>query len=369
MAVYKEEKTNTWRAVYRYTDWSGERKQTQKRGFKTKREAQAWEREQLNKVGADLDMTFKSFVELYTADMKTRLKENTWATKEHIIRTKLMPYFGKLKMCNITAQQIITWQNEMLNHKDEEGKPYSPVYLKTVHNQLSAIFNHAVRYYDLRDNPCKKAGSMGKKKNREMMFWTKEQYLKFADVMMDKPLSFYAFEMLYWCGIRVGELLALTPQDTDPKKKLLKITKTYTRQGGRDIISPPTTPDSVRDVGMPDFLFREIMSYTADAGIKKNARLIPYTIDFLKYRLKTGCTKSGVKKIRIHDIRHSHVSLLIDQGFSAAAIAGRVGHRHISTTVNVYAHLFPNRQAMLAEALQAMHDGTFQKEDFTYAKA
>ena len=204
MAVYKEEKTNTWRAVYRYTDWNGERKQTQKRGFKTKREAQAWEREQLNKTSADLDMTFKSFVDLYTADMKTRLKENTWATKDHIIRTKLLPYFGRLKMCNITAQQIITWQNEMLNHKDENGKPYSPVYLKTVHNQLSAIFNHAVRYYNLRENPCKKAGSMGKKKNREMMFWTKEQYLKFAEVMMDKPLSFYAFEMLYWCGIREG---------------------------------------------------------------------------------------------------------------------------------------------------------------------
>ena len=131
MAVYKEEKTNTWRAVYRYTDWNGERKQTQKRGFKTKREAQAWEREQLNKASADLDMTFKSFVDLYTADMKTRLKENTWSTKEHIIRTKLLPYFGKLKMCKITAQQIITWQNEMMNHKDEQGKPYSPVYLKT----------------------------------------------------------------------------------------------------------------------------------------------------------------------------------------------------------------------------------------------
>ena len=92
-------------------------------------------------------MTFRSFVDLYTADMKTRLKENTWATKDHIVRTKLLPYFGRLKMCNITAQQIITWQNEMLNHKDENGKPYSPVYLKTVHNQLSAIFNHAVRYY------------------------------------------------------------------------------------------------------------------------------------------------------------------------------------------------------------------------------
>ena len=144
--------------IYHYTDWTGERKQSQKRGFKTKREALAWEREQLNKATANLDMTFASFVEQYTADMKTRIKENTWATKEHIIRTKLLPYFGKLKMCNITAQQIITWQNEMLDHKDENGKKYSPAYLRSVNNQLSAIFNHAVRYYDLRENPCKKAG-------------------------------------------------------------------------------------------------------------------------------------------------------------------------------------------------------------------
>ena len=72
MAVYKEEKTGTWRVIYRYTDWTGEKKQTQKRGFQTKREAQTWEREQLNKARADLDMTFKSFVEQYTADMQQR---------------------------------------------------------------------------------------------------------------------------------------------------------------------------------------------------------------------------------------------------------------------------------------------------------
>ena len=227
MAVYKEDKTGTWRVIYRYTDWNGERKQTQKRGFKTRHEAQAWEHEQLNKKNADLDMKFKSFVELYTADVKTRLKENTWATKEHIIRTKLEPYFGKLKMCAITPQQIITWQNELINYRDEQGKAYSPVYLKTVNNQLSAIFNHAVKYYNLRENPCKKAGSMGKKKNREMQFWTKEEYLKFAGAMMDKPLSYYAFEMLYWCGLREGELLALTPSDFDFEKRTVSITKSY----------------------------------------------------------------------------------------------------------------------------------------------
>ena len=351
MAVYKEEKTNTWRVIYRYTDWTGERKQSQKRGFKTKREALAWEREQLNKATADLDMTFASFVEQYTADMKTRIKENTWATKDHIIRTKLLPYFGKLKMCNITAQQIITWQNEMLDHKDEHGEKYSPVYLRSVNSQLSAIFNHAVRYYNLRENPCKKAGSMGKKKNREMLFWTKEEYLKFAEVMMDKPLSFYAFEMLYWCGIREGELLALTPADFDFEKCTVSITKSYQRLNGQDLITTPKTEKSNRIIKMPQFLADEMQDYLKQLyGIKPNDRMFTVTKSYLHREMDRGAKEAGVKRIRIHDIRHSAVSLLIDMGFSATAIADRVGHESIDITYN-YAHLFPSKQTEMAEKL------------------
>ena len=351
MAVYKEEKTNTWRVIYRYTDWTGEKKQTQKRGFKTKREAQAWERELLHKVSADLDMTFESFFEQYTADMQTRIKENTWATKEHIIRTKLIPYFGKLKMSNITAQQIITWQNELMNYKDENGKPISPVYLKTINNQLSALFNHAVKYYNLRENPCKKAGSRGKKKNREMLFWTKEEYLKFAEVMMDKPLSYYAFEMLYWCGIREGELLALTPADFDFDKNTVSINKSYQRLNGQDLITTPKTEKSNRIIKMPQFLADEMKDYLKmlyDVG--ENERMFAITKSYLHREMGRGSKEAGEKRIRIHDIRHSHVSHLIDMGFSAIAIADRVGHESIDITYN-YAHLFPSKQTEMADKL------------------
>ncbi len=351
MAVYKEDKTGTWRVIYRYTDWNGERKQTQKRGFKTRREAQAWEHEQLNKKNADLDMKFKSFVELYTADVKTRLKENTWATKEHIIRTKLEPYFGKLKMCAITPQQIITWQNELINYRDEQGKAYSPVYLKTVNNQLSAIFNHAVKYYNLRENPCKKAGSMGKKKNREMQFWTKEEYLKFAGAMMDKPLSYYAFEMLYWCGLREGELLALTPSDFDFEKRTVSITKSYQRLNGQDLITTPKTEKSNRVITMPKFLSDEIQDYLKMLyDIEPDARMFTVTKSYLYREMERGAKEAGVKRIRVHDLRHSHVSLLIDMGFSATAIADRVGHESIDITYN-YAHLFPSKQTEMADRL------------------
>ncbi len=351
MAVYKEEKTNTWRVIYRYTDWNGERKQSQKRGFKTKREAQAWEREQLNKMGSDLDMTFKSFVEHYTEDMRVRIKENTWATKEHIIESKLMPYFGKLKMCNITAQQIISWQNEMMNYKDENGKGYSPVYLKTIHNQLSAIFNHAAKYYNLKENPCVKAGSMGKKKNREMLFWTKEEYMKFSEAVMDKPISFYAFEVLYWTGIREGELLALTPADFDFEKYTMTINKSFQHLNGRDLITTPKTEKSNRVIRIPKFLAEEMQEYLKSLyNIQPQDRMFPITKSYLYREMQRGSKESGVKRIRIHDIRHSHVSHLIDLGFSPTAIADRVGHESIDITLN-YAHLFPSKQAEMADKL------------------
>ena len=351
MAVYKEKQSNTWRVIYRYTDWTGERKQTQKRGFKTKREAQAWEHEQLNKVSSDLDMTFESFVSRYAEDTKTRLKENTWASKEHIIRTKLLPYFGKLKMNNITAHQIITWQNELMKHANKSGEKYSPVYLRSIHSQLSAIFNHAAKYYGLRENPCKKAGCMGKKKNREMQFWTKEEYLKFAEVMMDKPLSFYAFEMLYWCGIREGELLALTPADFDFEKRTVSITKSYQRLNGQDLITTPKTEKSNRVIQMPQFLVDEIQDYLKQLyDIQSNNRMFTVTKSYLHHEMDRGAKEANIKRIRIHDLRHSHVSLLIDMGFSATAIADRVGHESIDITYN-YAHLFPSRQLEMANKL------------------
>lgn len=337
--------------MVRYQDWTGERKQKCKRGFGTKREAQEWERSFQMQTSGDLDMSFEAFTELYTKDVKPRLKENTWLTKENIIQKKILPYFGKRKISEITTKDVIAWQNELLAYRDEKRKSYSATYLKTLHNQLSAIFNHAVRYYNLRDNPCKKAGSMGKKKNREMMFWTKEQYLKFAEVMMDKPLSFYAFEMLYWCGIREGELLALTPADFDFEKRTVTINKSYQRLNGQDLITTPKTEKSNRVITMPQFLAEEIQDYLKMLyGIGADDRMFTVTKSYLHREMDRGSKEAGVPRIRIHDIRHSAVSLLIDMGFSATAIADRVGHESIDITYN-YAHLFPSKQTEMADKL------------------
>ena len=159
------------------------------------------------------------------------------------------------------------------------------------------------------------------------------------------------FEMLYWCGVREGELLALDPEDLDFDKKEASITKTYHRVKGEDIITDPKTPDSKRKVLMPNFLCEEMKQYMAmQYEMGSGDRLFPVSKSYLYRVMNKGCELAGVPRIRIHDLRHSHVSLLIDMGFSAVSIAKRVGHKSIDITYR-YAHMFPNVQAQMADQL------------------
>ena len=352
MPVFKNESNGTWYVMARYVNWKGERKQKCKRGFSTKKEAQEWERMFQLQNSSDMDMSFEAFTELYIRDMKSRLKENTWLTKEHIIRTKILPYFGNRKIAEIEAKDIIAWQNELMAYRDEKGKPYSADYLKTIHAQLTAIFNHAVNFYNLPYNPARWAGTMGNEVPKEMDFWTKEEYLKFSEAMMDKPRSYYAFEMLYWCGIRSGELLALTPADFDFQKQTVTISKTFHRSKGSDIITSPKTKKSNRTIKMPPFLCEEMQEYIKMLyDIQPNERLFTVTKSYLNHEMERGAKQAGVKKIRVHDIRHSAVSLLIDMGFSVLAIGDRMGHEAEKITYR-YAHLFPTVQTEMAEKLE-----------------
>ena len=324
MSVYKDEKTGKWYALAWYHDWKGEGRQKCKRGFETKKEAQEWERTFLQQNAADMDMTFAAFCELYERDRRPRLKESTWQTKENIIKNKLIPAFGKRIISEIDTKDIIAWQNELLAYRDEQKKPYSNTYLKVIHNQMVPILNHAVRHYGLKSNPASKVGYIGSKESEEMQFWTKEEYEKFSVAMMDKPMSFYAFEMLYWCGIREGELLALTPADFNFDKKTVRINKTYQRIHGQDLITTPKTKKSVRTVEMPEFLCDEMQDYLKSLyKVQKNDRIFPITKSYLHHEMDRGAAETGVKRIRIHDIRHSHISLLIDTSPKRLTTLGR----------------------------------------------
>lgn len=356
MPAYKDEKTGTWFVKFYVKDWTGKNKQVKKRGFATKREALEYERSYKVRQESNLDMTFEDFFKLYSEDMELRLKRNTWLTKEHIIRTKILPYFRLLKMNEITAADVIKWQNELIAYKDENGVGYSMTYRKTMHNQLSCIFNHACKFYNLRNNPARQAGCMGREESKEMLFWTTEEYKRFSEAIIDKPMSYYAFEMLYWTGMRLGECLALTMADFDFSKNTVRICKSYQRLEGKDVITTPKTKKSVRTIKMPKFLAEEMKVYFEMLyGYKETDRIFQVTKSYLHHEMERGSKIAGVKKIRIHDLRHSHVSHLIELGFSAVAIADRVGHESIDITYR-YAHLFPSTQIEMADKLDIEND-------------
>lgn len=332
MKAEKDKKTGKWLIQYRYTDWQGKRRKSTKRGFATKREAEEWLRNFLITQKADFDMKFEDFWKIYCADMETRLREHTMRTKKYIVELKILPYFGNKRVNDITAADIRQWQNELIK------MGYSPTYLKTINNQLSAIFNYAVRYYDLKSNPCAKAGSMGKSKAEEMDFWTGEEFRKFIDSVMNKRLSYMAFMILYWTGMRLGELLALNPKDVDLEKRTISITKSYQRLGKKDVITPPKTSKSKRVITIPEFLAADIKDYMDSLyDLQEDDRLFPITKYYLEHEMQRGIKESGVKRIRVHDLRHSHASMLIELGFSPLEIANRLGHEKVETTLNTYA--------------------------------
>lgn len=350
MKAERDAKTGKWLIQYRYTDWQGNRKKSTKRGFNTKREAEEWMRNFLMSQQADFNMYFEDFLKLYYEDMAARIRENTMNTKKYIIDLKILPYFGKKSINSITPADIRKWQNELMS------QGYSQTYLRTINNQLTAIFNYAVKYYDLKSNPCRKAGSMGKNQADEMNFWTKEEFSDFADAIMDKQDSYTAFTTLFWTGMRIGELLALTPADINFEEKTISISKSYQRIKRKDVITPPKTPKSNRIITVPDFLLADIKDYMNSIyGLKDTDRLFPLTKSFIEHEMQRGIKNSGVKRIRVHDIRHSHCALLFEMGISPLEVADRLGHERVETTLNIYAHIYPNKQKHLSDKLEQVY--------------
>lgn len=351
MPAYKDEKTGKWFAKFYYTNWQGIKKQKWKRGFATKKEALGFERDFLEKQSANPDMTFQNLYEIYMEDMAARLKQSTLLTKKTVLQTHILPFFGNKPINEIKASDVRRWQAKLMSSPNN----YSQTYLKKINTELNSIINYAKRFYDLNTNPCGKAGTIGKAKAEEMDYWTYDEYIAFREGVKDKPLSYICFEILYWTGMREGELLALSPTDIDFDNKLISINRTYQRIGGKDVFTSPKTRKSKRKIPIPDFLCQELSDYIQSRYmLDADERLFPVTKSYLSHEMIRGCKKTGVKKIRIHDIRHSHASLLINQGCDALMLADRLGHEKVSTTLNTYSHLFPHKQQELVHSLESL---------------
>lgn len=333
MPAYKDKKTGLWKALFYYTNYKNERKKKQKRGFETKKLAQEWEREFLLKSQFSLEMNFDSLYSLYYKDMESRIKISTLSTKQYIVNKKILPYFGKMKIQDIKAVHIRNWQSELLKTN------YSKTYIRTINNQLTAIFNYAVRFHNLSKNPCHIAGSIGKKDAEEMSIINVEDFNRMINFVSDEENRCF-YKILFWTGLRKGELLALTYKDVDFDKKTININKNFQVIESEEIISDPKTPKSKRTISVNNIVLDSIKKMW-DTCYKptKDLRIFYLSKYSIKRQLDTACKKAKIPCIRVHDLRHSHASYLLSNGIDVVSVSRRLGHEKVQTTLNVYCHI------------------------------
>ena len=347
---YKDRNGRTkYYASFYYSDHTGKRTRKKKEGFPTAAAAKQFERDFLDQHSGSSDILFKNLVENYLADCAQRMKPTTLITKKKIIRIHVSPYFDTLPISDITPLHVRNWQNDIIKHDLKPGT------LRMIHAQLAAVLNFAVKYYGLKQNPSTLAGSMGSlKRQKEIHFYTLDQFRQFLPYVAEKYQL--VFRILFFTGLRIGELLALTIGDFDPESGTLDINKTFANT--LKISLSPKTPKSNRIVTLPPFLTREISDYIAARFYdpQPGERLFYWlsSNEVLRHIKNTAAEKAGLPIIRIHDFRHSHASLLINMGLPPLVISERLGHESVKITLDIYSHLYPDQAATVAEKLEEL---------------
>ena len=341
MAAYKDEKTNTWMARFYYTDWKGVRKQKKKRGFEKKKDAQAYETDFIAKSQQKPQMTLRTLSEEFLKDYKVRRSANSYKLAETNSRLHILPDLGDLSLEDITPLTIRTWQNKL----KESGK--APGTISSINITLKTMFSFAVRFYGLTPNPFDKVEPL-KQPEPKKEFIEHPTWLKLYAVMTNKH-DRAIFSLMYWSGMRVGEVQGLSLKDINFDTNTVNINKQYSSD--RKEITELKTKGSRRVITIPDLCMDVVKDYITSY---LEPPMYPFAIKTargLNEKLERYCAKAEIKRISVHVLRHSHASLLIKEGTAVNLIAERLGHTTPAVTLRVYAHVYENQDSELAGKL------------------
>ena len=341
MPAYRDEKTKTWYVKFRFTDWQGKSKHTTKRGFKTKKDALNYEHEFKATAEERVDITVASLAEKYIEDRKLHVKINTFLSLQQTIRNHILPYLGDLKLTELTPAVMRNWQNQIVQMN------LKPSTTNHINRYCSSLLNFAVKYYDLKQNPLRLIGSIGKRENR-MVFWELSEFNQFINEV-ENPKYKVCFLLLFYSGMRVGELLALNLEDFDFQENKIRITKSKIEKNGE--ITQPKTPYSIRTIDMPVGIMQSVKAYV-DKLDEVTRPLFMTTQKNLLASIHRYAKKANVKDICVHDLRHSHASLLIHCGIPITTISRRLGHNSPKITLEVYSHMYAESSEQTANKLQ-----------------
>lgn len=291
------------------------------------------------------DITFYDLWKEYNEYLLLRLKAQSYRKMKSNFKLHILPYFGSFKLNSITHMDYIKWMQNI------EKKGFKNAYNKHLHYTMVGIFNYAIKFGYITSNIASLVGCFTKKRNerKNVDFWTLEEYKQFISVVDDKMYKLL-FNTLYFTGLRIGECLALNWNDF--KQSYLEVNKTLSKEKDENnnyIINSPKTLTSYRNINLDDNLtnsFKELYKEQSKLNNFDNSWFIfggikPFSQTTVGRRKNNYCVKANVKKIRLHDFRHSHATLLLSYGANPTVIAQRLGHSDTNITLNTYSHLIP----------------------------
>lgn len=344
---------------------TGKRKRKKQRGFKTKRDAE----KALALIEADVykgtyfepsSIAYKEHLLDWYKSKKNSINIQTAGTYDSIIHHRILPSLGHESLSSLTPIHLQNYVNEL----NDEGLASATI--KKIYNIIKSSLDYAVNMELLPSNPIKKI-QLPKDKKTEMTVWEVAEMKIFLKVAK-KDRFYIAFHLAITTGMRRGEILGLRWKDIDFHKGVLYVRQTLSKDG-KQFIAGAKTASSVRSITLPNETLLTLQTHKV--GISKER--LKYGPDYMDHDLVVCTTKgtpvnpnnlkrtyntlikeAGVTKIRFHDLRHSHATMLLEQGVHAKVISERLGHSNIKTTLDIYSHVLPNMQEEAANQIDAL---------------
>ncbi|WP_337017323.1 tyrosine-type recombinase/integrase [Oceanobacillus massiliensis] len=344
------------------------RKQKTASGFSSKKEAQI-AAEELEKQIRDktyievTEQTLKQFIDEWSESVaKNRMRESTYYNRLGIINNKIVPVLGYVKIKDIEPSTVQSYYNKLIN----EDK-LSTSYVRTIHNLLSSIFKYAKKWDKVKVNIMEKVDAPIPN-HKEMKTWNKDEASKFLDATKDAP-THIAYVLAVYTGMRMGEILGLRWKDIDFSNQTIHIVQTLVRIDGGFTFQEPKTRNSKRQIAIDDYVVSELEKRKEQQ--ETNSELVvttgigtPYSPRNLQRNFNMLIKKAKVPKIRFHDLRHTHATLLLKLGEHPKVVSERLGHSKISVTLDTYSHVIPDMQKPTAKKFSNLLRGqNVVKED------
>lgn len=365
MPIYQERRKNklpkngnSWYFRCYYTDMFGNRKQKMSKKFLTKKEATIAEREFLEKIEmvdeTDLNISFENMYNDWWEVKKTQIKKTTRYSLKKKIDKHILLWFKPYKLHSIKWNILNEWREDLFK------KYITDEYKNSIIGYMKEVLDFAVNHYDYDKKVASKLQKqrIDKRKDKindaEINFWTLNEFKTFIKVV-DNELDNLMYDFLYYTGLRLGEMIALTWNDIDLDKKKLKIDKTFTNKVDDDIfaILDPKTSNSFRIIDLDDKLVERLKKYKSNEMKIYGFNNKMYVFGNVNYiaptsfarHLNNWIDKAGIKRITPHGFRHSHASLLIYLGCDSRDVADRLGDT-VEVIERTYAHLFPEKRSI-----------------------